>query len=92
MLTKVKRALFITVDDLDEEIEENIESCKSDLIRMGIDPSKISAEDPLIVETVKTYCKAIYEADLNKAKRYEESYQYQANNLRKSLEYVAFGG
>lgn len=72
MLDKVRQALRITHEKLDDELQDVINACVYDLLVAGI--KKIDENDPLIQQAVKTYCKAEYEQDVNKANRLTQAY------------------
>lgn len=72
MLDKVREALRITHDKLDDELQDVINACKTDLKIAGI--IKLDDDDPLIQQAVKTYAKAEYEQDVNKANRLTQAY------------------
>lgn len=72
MLDKVRQALRITHNKLDSELQDVIDACKLDLTIAGV--KKIDENDPLIQQAVKTYCKAEYEQDVNKANRLTQAY------------------
>lgn len=72
MLDKVREALRITHNKLDDELQDVISACKTDLKIAGI--TKLDDDDPLIQQAVKTYCKAEYEQDVNKANRLTQAY------------------
>lgn len=72
ILDKVREALRITHKKLDEELEDVIVACKTDLRIAGI--NKLNDDDPLIQQAIKTYCKAEYEQDVNKANRLTQAY------------------
>lgn len=57
ILDKIKLALRIDDDDLDEEIQDSIDAAKADLKLSGILESKIVETDPLIIRAIKTFCK-----------------------------------
>lgn len=50
----IKRALRITTDQLNDEIEDNIEYARADLQRVGIDTD---IDNPLIQKAIELYCK-----------------------------------
>ena len=56
MLLKVKKALRISHDHLDDEILDTIYACKLDMSISGI--VFIDESDPLIIRAVILYCKA----------------------------------
>lgn len=72
MLAKVREALRITHNKLDSELQDVIDACKMDLTIAGI--KKIDDNDPLIQQAIKTYAKAEYEQDVNKANRLTQAY------------------
>lgn len=91
MLDKIKLALRVDSDDLDEEIKDTIDSAKSDLRLSGVLESKIDDTDPLIIRAVKVFCKAEFTSDNNEAKRYKESYEMIKTHLTLSTEYTSLG-
>lgn len=72
MLDKVRAALRITHNKLDNELQDVINACIYDLTIAGI--KNINENDPLIQQAVKTYAKAEYEQDVNKANRLTQAY------------------
>lgn len=77
MLEKVKRDLRISHSKLDEDISDNIESCKLDMKRVGIDPLK---SDLLMEKAIKLYCRWQYNFE-NQADRYMNAYKQLRNSL-----------
>lgn len=89
MFEKVKLALGLTTSALDADIYDNIEAARAELIRSGILPEKANSDDDaLITKAIKTYCQKEYFDD-ELSERYEESWKYQIDNLRKSNGYRA---
>lgn len=87
MLEKVKLALQITTDVFDSDIEENIAAARAEMIRSGIAPYKANSDtDPLIIKAIKTYCQKEYNDD-DLSERFEQSWLYQLDNLRKTKAY-----
>ncbi len=72
MLDKVRASLRITHKKLDGELKDVIAACKADLKIAGI--NKLDHNDPLIQQAIKTYAKAEYEQDVNKANRLTQAY------------------
>lgn len=72
MLEKVKLALRIKSNKLDEEITDLIEACKIDLSLSGV--RKIEDTDPLIQQAVKLYCKANFGLENKDSEKYQKSY------------------
>lgn len=87
MLEKVRLALQITTHEFDSDIEENIAAARAEMIRSGISAKKANSDDdPLIIKAIKTFCqKEYYEDDMSE--RFENSWKYQLDNLRKSKGY-----
>ena len=82
---RVKTALRISHDRLDDEILETIETARSELIRSGVALDKANADDPLVKDAIVAFCMSkMASADNDK---YAESFQYQQDNLRKSTGY-----
>mgnify|MGYP002537828825 CR=1 FL=1 len=72
MLERVKLALRIKSDKLDDEIADLIEACKVDLSLSGV--RKIEDTDPLIQQAIKLYCKANFGLDNKDSEKYQKSY------------------
>lgn len=88
MIEKVKKALRISHDKLDDVILLNIEAARAEMIRAGVDEDKIFEEDPLIQMAIITYCLAHNALDTVLAEGYEKSWTYQLDNLRKTPRYM----
>lgn len=80
---KVKLALRISHNILDDEISDVIQSGRQEMVRAGV--SNEVAESTLeIVETaLKTYALAYY-SEPSVAEKYTDSFKYQLDNIRKS--------
>lgn len=80
---KVKLALRISHNILDDEISDVIQSGRQEMVRAGV--SNDVAESSLeIVETaLKTYALAYY-SEPSVAEKYTDSFKYQLDNIRKS--------
>lgn len=94
LIDKVKNALRISHDKLDEEISDNIEAARAEMIRLGISPALAYSDDPgpLTLRAIKTFCMASLSAlDPNTSVKYIESFNYQVDCLRKSSAYVPGG-
>lgn len=88
MLDKVKIALRISHNLLDDDILATIGTARAELKRLGIsDILADSEDDNLIVMAIKTYCLYIY-ADASRVEGYFTSWQYQIDNLRKTSKYI----
>ena len=79
MLEKVKLALRIKSNSLDLEIQDLIESAKADLNISGV--KNLDEEDPLIIQAVKTYCKANFGLDNKDSEKYQKSYDLLKRSL-----------
>ena len=79
MLEKVKLALRIKSNSLDLEIQYLIESAKADLNISGV--KNLDEEDPLIIQAVKTYCKANFGLDNKDSEKYQKSYDLLKQSL-----------
>ncbi len=85
MLDKVKFALRISNGAFDEEINDLIEAGAKDLQISGV--TIIDKNDPLIVQAIKTYCKAYFWADNKDSERYINSYESIKQHLSLCGEY-----
>lgn len=88
MLESVKVALRISHDKLDDEITDTIDTAKDEMARVGIDKAKIIETDPLISAAIKTYCKYAFSSEPNMQDGFFNSWQYQIDCLRKSVDYM----
>lgn len=85
MLEKVKLALRISHDFLDDDIEETIAAARAELVRAGVSEAKANDDDDMnIVRFIKTFCQYVYCSDEKIKERYDEAYKYQLDNIRKS--------
>lgn len=87
MLERIKRALDLTSDARDKDVEECIDACLFDLNRVGVKIFddcgclKLGLEsDPLIVQAVKLYARWMFNYE-DAAYRYKRSY----DSLRDAL-------
>lgn len=80
MLDKVKLALRINHSRLDTDIEETIATARAEMIRAGVSPTVALSECEVVEMAIKTYCRYIYQDE-----KLFESWQYQVDNLRKSV-------
>lgn len=72
-LTKIKLALRISHDKLDEDIQADIDACLADLEVCGV--VYASVNDPLIYNAVKLWCRALYTDDPAKGAEYLQRYE-----------------
>lgn len=71
VLDKIKTALRISHDKLDEDIINNINACLLDLKRVGVN---VSEPDALIDKACELYCKYQYDYQ-NKGEQFRQSYE-----------------
>ena len=81
---KVKLALRISHTLLDNEISDVIASARKELVRAGVSSEKADGSEEIIETAIKTYALAYYASDVKDAERYQESFKYQCDCLRKS--------
>jgi uncharacterized phage protein (predicted DNA packaging) len=79
-LAKVKKALRISHDKLDDDILDNVSACLADLKVHGIlNPQET---DPLILNAIKLYARAQYTDDPAKAADYLARYKEMRSRLQ----------
>lgn len=83
MLEEVKMSLRISNNAYDNEIQNLIDACKSDLETSGVAPSYFKEDNyrALIKQAVITYCKAQFGFDNQDAIRLNESYELLKQKL-----------
>ena len=79
MLEKVKLALRIKNNKLDDDITDLIDACKIDLSISGV--KKIDETDALVIQAVKLYCKANFGLDNKDSEKYQKSYNMLKNSM-----------
>ena len=72
-LENIKLAIRISHSKLDDDIQANIEACMADLRICGVVYAVES--DPLILNAIKLYCRALYTDDTLKASEYMRRYE-----------------
>ena len=93
MLDKVKLALRISHNYLDDDIADTISTARAEMIRSGILEEKADDDnDSLIVAAIKTYCLYVYSSDNARIEGYRLSWEYQLECLRKTQGYMKEGG
>ena len=85
LLEKVKKSLRINHNLLDDEIEDTINACKKKMAISGV--FLIDEDDALIIQAVKTYCKAEIGLLNNEKELYQESFRSQVEHLSLSGDY-----
>lgn len=88
MLEAVKRALRLTVNTYDEELQELIDSALLDLNIAGV--TGCENADPLIVTAVKTYCRMHFGSP-DDYDRLAASYDAQKGQLQIASGYTDWG-
>lgn len=84
-LSKVKRALRISHNKLDEDIQDDITACLADLKTCGIAEPK--EEDPLILKAIKLYCLGHLTDDVTKSAEYLRLYDHHKGFLMSAKGY-----
>lgn len=90
LLKKIKTSLRISHSALDEDVQDTINACLTDLRVCGVQESKLDSSkelDPLILNAVKLYCKKEYTDDTAKAARYQEGYDALKSCLMMAEDY-----
>jgi len=81
---KVKLALRISHNLLDAEISDVIASARLELKRAGVSSDKADGDDEDVETAIRTYALCYYSSDVKDSDRYNESFIYQCDCLRKS--------
>ncbi len=88
MLEKIKKYLRISNNAFDEEINDLIETAKSDLIISGVTETKANDEtDSLIIRAIIIYCKAHFGWNNPDSEKLQKSYDMLKIHLALSTEY-----
>lgn len=77
MIEDVKKALRISNNAFDDEIQDMIEEARADLIQSGLSSEVVNDDvniDPLIKRAIKTYCKAEFGIDNPQSDRFHDAY------------------
>lgn len=88
MLARIKLALRITHDQLDNEIAETIASARAELVRAGV-LNTVASDDnnALVNQAVKSYCLANLSNNKEIAQGHQKAFESIMENLRKSKNY-----
>jgi len=89
MLEKVRRALRITTDALDEELLDLIEAAHADLGIAGV--TEAARDDPLIIRAVITYCRMHFGSPPD-FDRLKAAYDEQKAQLTMATGYTRWNG
>lgn len=87
MKEKIKKNLRITHSKLDEDVEDCISACFSDLKRVGLKNVEDKKTDPLILQCLKLYSRWQFNFE-NQAERYRLSYENLRNALSLNKDYI----
>lgn len=88
MLEVVKKALRVSHNALDDEIDDLIEAARTDLKLSGVSGFKSHDDtDPLIKRAIIMYAKANFIADAKEAERFHLSYNMLKNHLTLAGDY-----
>ena len=82
---KVKLALRISHNLLDAEITDVIASARLELKRAGVNSDYADGDTEDVESAIRTYALAYYSSDIKDSDRYDESFKYQCDCLRKSF-------
>jgi hypothetical protein len=88
MLADAKVLLRISNTAFDTEVQDLIDSAKSDLILSGVLPTKVVDTDPLIRRAVFIYTKANFGFDNPDSEKLQKSYDMLKTHLTLSTEYT----
>ena len=87
LLEKIKKALRISHEHLDDEITDMINACLLDLNISGV--RIINENDPLIIQAVKVYCKANAGLNNDDSEKFQRSYNSLKTHLSLCGDYNA---
>lgn len=88
MIDVVKKAVRISHNALDDELEDLIEASRYDLNLSGVSHLKANDDtDPLIKRAIITYVKANFISDAKEAERFLASYNMLKNHLTLAGDY-----
>lgn len=84
MLEKVKKALRISHNLLDDDIEDTIRTARMEMIRAGVSEAVAVSELDIVQMAIKTYALFVYANDTKMQDGYFKSWEYQLENIRRS--------
>lgn len=84
LLAKIKNNLRISHSELDDDLNDTISACLTDLKVCGV---QAVDTDPLILNAVKLYCRKEYTDDTGKAAEYQKRYDALKSCLMMASEY-----
>lgn len=87
MLERIKQALRISGDSLDDDLLANIAAAVDDLLRRGVDASPEST-DTLVIKAVELYCKWMYDY-LGKGEQWFSHYERLTIAMSQAKDYAS---
>lgn len=89
-VNSIKMRLRINHDKLDDQLAQDIQIAKDELVRVGVSGELVESDDSLIDEAVTAYCMMIENSiDSKMSEAYEKQWEQRKDELRKSLKYKA---
>lgn len=85
----IKSRLRISHDLIDDQLAQDIESAKAELVRVGISVDAVESDDVLIDKAIIAYCMWIESSNEKMASGYEAQWNQWRDELRKSPKYKA---
>jgi hypothetical protein len=87
-LDKIRKALKFDDDSMDEDIQDTIDACISDMVLSGVSQTKAKSDDTLILRAVKSFCKSEFSSDDKESQRYRDAYESLKIHLCLSKDYT----
>ena len=84
LLEDIKLTLRISHNLLDAEISDIITSARLELIRAGVNEDYANGDTEDVETAIRTYALSYYASDVKDSERYDNSFKYQCDCLRKS--------
>ena len=90
LLKRVKTALRVSHNVLDDDIQADIDACLADLKMCGVVfDEHMDAPDALVFNAIKLYCRATYTDDPAKGAEYLQRYNALKGSMMLAGEYKA---
>lgn len=80
----IKTGLRISHNKLDDEIDRQIITAKSELVRVGVSPARVAAPDPLITEAIRVYALKNLTESIDLIELYDRAWVNLVDGIRKS--------
>lgn len=87
MVAKIRKALRITTEDFDDQIEGYCDYVRGDLISHNMDEGNWDTEDPLVYMCGELYCKYMFDYE-NKGEWYHTRYRALRDNMVTMMRYI----